>query len=989
MKVLSRIVFALSSLLLQISASRADTTFVSGSIAGMWTIDGAPYVINGAAWISITDTLAILEGVEVILPDENSVLRIEGTCLALGTDLDSVSLHLDHPQAQIRSGLTNPGRKLWLSYIHVDGNGEWNTDIDSVLIRHSSFTLAMQDVMIFSGSFIRVDSCTIRAILLINADMNILSTKIENYLGMINTRSIVDRLWAQSGTGDPAVIAFNPLAGDSLILMRSRIDELHLSYQMAPYSAAWISQCDITRFEAGEGQRTFVDSSRIAEFDIEEMGGYVIRCIVGRMFIHYGAPGLEPELDLQNNTFIWSLCCLDYGPSAFLWYSNGLGTRRQVTLRNNIFFSPRSEVTVLCEENDILIEPPSYNIAYGMSTPWLDHDLGPGNLTENPLFDPNSEAFVLQYPSMAINGGDPSLEDPDGSRRDIGAAWWDLRYDHPPIISTPNRIDLRWGDNFELWATATDDGPVDVYCPLSSTLPAWLGYSRALDSDTALLFAGRVPFGAESVTVPLIALDSQGQADSELVQINVFPSSILPDTIAGRLVPDFSPYLATHDVIILPPDSLTMLPGVTISFDSVDCMPTLLVYGILNSLGSASDSVFLKSANGSLWRGIYAEGLAAQLDMRYTGISGALYGAYLQECTSATFSHSRMSAISENSLVARDLADSLIIHLCEFDQSIGVVNTRCLIDSSWTLPTSNSKISLSDAVGLISECRIYGGVTVRGMSDVIIQRCLFRPSGDAASVAVLPEVPGELCAARIYNNTFYGNEQPSRFICLCAGSVLNTLSAEIVNNIFHGSNYAIQVSQVSNASPVQISNNCIWQCDQFLSDTTGRWSPFGVMFETNLNGDSTDVYANLIADPLLIGDSLIPDLASPCIDAGIDVGLSFWGAAPDIGYIEQSLTDLKDPSGYATKDESVDVNLGVYPNPANNGFRISFHGFSGPTYLTLFNVLGQEILVREFRSTPSLRQTFLLNGSHLPSGRYIIRVSDKTHSTFKQITLLQ
>ena len=60
MKVLSRIVFALSSLLLQISASRADTTFVSGSIAGMWTIDGAPYVINGAAWISITDTLAIL-----------------------------------------------------------------------------------------------------------------------------------------------------------------------------------------------------------------------------------------------------------------------------------------------------------------------------------------------------------------------------------------------------------------------------------------------------------------------------------------------------------------------------------------------------------------------------------------------------------------------------------------------------------------------------------------------------------------------------------------------------------------------------------------------------------------------------------------------------------------------------------------------------------------------------------------------------------------
>ena len=53
----------------QICGAR-DTTFISGEVSGVWSIDGSPYVILDSVWVESGFTLSISEGVDVIFIDE-------------------------------------------------------------------------------------------------------------------------------------------------------------------------------------------------------------------------------------------------------------------------------------------------------------------------------------------------------------------------------------------------------------------------------------------------------------------------------------------------------------------------------------------------------------------------------------------------------------------------------------------------------------------------------------------------------------------------------------------------------------------------------------------------------------------------------------------------------------------------------------------------------------------------------------------------------
>ena len=77
-----------------------------------------------------------------------------------------------------------------------------------------------------------------------------------------------------------------------------------------------------------------------------------------------------------------------------------------------------------------------------------------------------------------------------------------------------------------------------------------------------------------------------------------------------------------------------------------------------------------------------------------------------------------------------------------------------------------------------------------------------------------------------------------------------------------------------------------------------------------------------------------------------------WGTCPDLGI-----------------DDQFFINVSIYPNPVENSLLIS--GNDTPISVSIYNVLGKEVL--------SVKNTNNINVQALPSGVYVIKITDGTH----------
>jgi len=79
-----------------------------------------------------------------------------------------------------------------------------------------------------------------------------------------------------------------------------------------------------------------------------------------------------------------------------------------------------------------------------------------------------------------------------------------------------------------------------------------------------------------------------------------------------------------------------------------------------------------------------------------------------------------------------------------------------------------------------------------------------------------------------------------------------------------------------------------------------------------------------------------------------------WGTCPALGIDDQYFT-----------------NLSIYPNPVENSLFIL--GNDTPISVSIYNVLGKEVL--------SVMNTDNINVAKLPSGVYVLKISNGTHQT--------
>lgn len=71
-------------------------------------------------------------------------------------------------------------------------------------------------------------------------------------------------------------------------------------------------------------------------------------------------------------------------------------------------------------------------------------------------------------------------------------------------------------------------------------------------------------------------------------------------------------------------------------------------------------------------------------------------------------------------------------------------------------------------------------------------------------------------------------------------------------------------------------------------------------------------------------------------------------------------------------------NISVYPNPANQQLFVAFNGITGQVSITLYNLLGQQIVSQ----MASANQTFTLNTASLNYGMYLIKIQTEDGASF-------
>jgi hypothetical protein len=127
---------------------------------------------------------------------------------------------------------------------------------------------------------------------------------------------------------------------------------------------------------------------------------------------------------------------------------------------------------------------------------------------------------------------------------------------------------------------------------------------------------------------------------------------------------------------------------------------------------------------------------------------------------------------------------------------------------------------------------------------------------------------------------------------------------------------------------------------------------------------------------------------SQFINAGTNVGLPFNGSAPDLGCFESNY-----PTSVARgNDMKIDgfQLLQNYPNPFNPSTTIMFQvAKGGLVSLTLYDVLGREVVTLVSEVKPSGKYTTVWNAVGMPSGMYFSRLTSNGEQQIKKMILMK
>ena len=693
-----------------------------------------------------------------------------------------------------------------------------------------------------------------------------------------------------------------------------------------------------------------------------------------------------------------------------------------------------------------------YNNFYSFHSPYQDEEM---DETESVLQTCPVRRFItddlrLRHDSPCIDAGDPeSPEDPDETRADIGALYYDQRLNHPPLITSEDIEYARNGVEFVFPVTTTDDDE-DVVLSFED-LPEWL---IPLERDEVyydtLNLIGEVPQELDVFDFRITATDGENE-DTMTVQVTCIPYTPIEGEISGILEIDQSPYYVINDIFVSEDDTLTIEPGVHILFHRPvregEATNRLDVYGKLQAIGTREDSIKFYSCedepgirdysgiylnndeddttslsyvvlNHSRWGLNSIDGSYRLSHCRFMSRAN-LYGPGTAVVDSSEFYYIKLNSISN--LLITDLANSTIdiqnsqgmIRNCELNR-VGLTYFEGFFeDNSVSTEGFNAtypyQLTMRENT-FQSEVRITSQNDLDESDSVLVCGNTFNDDGFLFLYRTLNKT-------RVYNNSFiHCNEDPGIRISAPRTDII------ISNNCFYHCEIGLSVYSRDDDFEIIYANNATVSCglpirllevvDQvsifnnsffdYENLSEGFNESFGEISMTNRNNDPCDRYSNIFLSPDFVNpDTLDFRLTqeSPLIDAGSD----FW-VFEDWNDLDGSIADigvLGGPYGlvynYPVMVEDVNAQVisefdisPLYPNPLNSTTTLSFHiPYRSHVKIVVYDPLGRSSLTIFSDYLQPGPYTQIINLSKLPSGQYFIQLEAERFSALLQAQLIK
>ncbi len=666
--------FMLFTLLLNFPKLTHAQTRVSGEVSGEWTVEDHPYFIDVEAVVPEGETLTIQAGVDVYLGRyiENGrsmydTLRIQGQLIVNGSPDDSVHFYED----------TTP----W------HGNGvilfEVSEDADTSRLNYALFAAEMH---VMRSQFVLTNSSFQRTTIRGHLLRFITISEDERGGGGIveNCEFLSSRITATNSVAvfrDCNIINGDiQIYGDSDVLVeRCYGEDNGVSY----FSGATgiVRDCEL-RILGASGNYPYPITDPLIEncsLQMASFGGDSCRATMRNCLIVGQGAGISVADSaaplIENNT-------ISASTGLRITYIYGPPITKPI-IRNNLFMHCNNGYKV--DVFGDFLDPEDLNIDYNILWDVYAARVGVNALGEHDrTIDPQLRGapqyrynwdidYRLTAGSPAIDSGDPeSGMDPDGTRKDIGAYFYDQNMDHPPSVISPRDYHSVDGDTLRYWAKVIDDGD-EVGIEMIG-LPEWLEIAprRDLALDSVMIF-GLPPLEMHRDSFRIVAIDSEEQTDTLSVFVTIDHSPLF-GSLSGTLTRENSPYTVIDSIIVEAGDTLVIEPGVTIRFNKHEHLflspenNCFSVYGVLLCEGTEEDSIYFTSNQPYPakrdWDGVEIEGEGSVgSKISYTNFLYADHDNLDVINSSIEITHNRFAFAGGTGLAVRNMAGAVEYNL--------------------------------------------------------------------------------------------------------------------------------------------------------------------------------------------------------------------------------------------------------------------------------------------------------------------------------------